>query len=188
MCRVLLIRQETSSVGLFGARLEDLLLSWAVLLILHLYFSSMASMVLLRLFTCPFFFPEWDIDLFSPSLSVVIFTENILYFNFQTFQKQLLMIAEAHLLKEKTSQSIQDDDGGWCIRHHLLGCCLLAQVQCGLHATQKDKKVSEAIRCFFRYDNSFEIFLFLLFASCGHTKFKDATFILHFYPVSWLLS
>ncbi|KAL2992532.1 hypothetical protein AAZX31_10G052400 [Glycine max] len=63
---------------------------------------------------------------------------------------QLLMIAEAHLLKEKTSQSIQDDDGGWCIRHHLLGCCLLAQVQCGLHATQKDKKVSEAIRCFFR--------------------------------------
>ncbi|KAH1227697.1 Nuclear pore complex protein NUP160 [Glycine max] len=64
--------------------------------------------------------------------------------------EQLLMIAEAHLLKEKTSQSIQDDDGGWCIRHHLLGCCLLAQVQCGLHATQKDKKVSEAIRCFFR--------------------------------------
>ncbi|RDX92690.1 Nuclear pore complex protein NUP160, partial [Mucuna pruriens] len=64
--------------------------------------------------------------------------------------EQLLMIAEAHLLKEKTSQSIQDDDGGWCIRHHLLGCCLLAQVQCGLHATQKDKKVSDAIRCFFR--------------------------------------
>lgn len=153
MCGALLIRQETSSVGLFGARLEDLLLSWPVLLILHLYFSSMTSMVLLRLFTCPFFFyPEWDIDPFS--YSVVNFTENIVYFNFQMFQKQLLMIAEAHLLKEKTSQSIQDDDGGWCIRHHLLGCCLLAQVQCGLHATQKDKKVSEAIRCFFRYDNS----------------------------------
>lgn len=99
-----------------------------------------------------FFYPEWDIDPFS--YSVVNFTENIVYFNFQMFQKQLLMIAEAHLLKEKTSQSIQDDDGGWCIRHHLLGCCLLAQVQCGLHATQKDKKVSEAIRCFFRYDNS----------------------------------
>ncbi|KAG4996199.1 hypothetical protein JHK82_027013 [Glycine max] len=95
-----------------------------------------------------FFYPEWDIDPFS--YSVVNFTENIVYFNFQMFQKQLLMIAEAHLLKEKTSQSIQDDDGGWCIRHHLLGCCLLAQVQCGLHATQKDKKVSEAIRCFFR--------------------------------------
>ncbi|KAK7277510.1 hypothetical protein RJT34_22524 [Clitoria ternatea] len=64
--------------------------------------------------------------------------------------EQLLMMAEAHLLKEKTSQSIQDADGGWCIRHHLLGCCLLAQVQCGLYATQKDKKVSDAIRCFFR--------------------------------------
>ncbi|QCE06004.1 nuclear pore complex protein NUP160 [Vigna unguiculata] len=64
--------------------------------------------------------------------------------------EQLLMIAEAHLLKEKTSHSIQDADGGWCIRHHLLGCCLLAQVQCGLHAAHKDKKVSDAIRCFFR--------------------------------------
>ncbi|XP_019461186.1 PREDICTED: nuclear pore complex protein NUP160 [Lupinus angustifolius] len=64
--------------------------------------------------------------------------------------EQLLMMAEAHLLKERTSQSIQDADGGWCIRHHLIGCCLLAQVQCGLHATQKDKKVYDAIRCFFR--------------------------------------
>ncbi|CAJ1968564.1 unnamed protein product [Sphenostylis stenocarpa] len=60
--------------------------------------------------------------------------------------EQLLMIVEAHLQKEKTCQSIQDADGGWCIRHHLLGCCLLSQVQFGLHATQKDKKVSDAIR------------------------------------------
>ncbi|KAL1369522.1 nuclear pore complex protein NUP160-like isoform X2 [Arachis hypogaea] len=64
--------------------------------------------------------------------------------------EQLLMMAEAHLLKEKTSQSIQESDGGWCIRQHLLGCCLLAQVQCGLHTTQKDNKVFDAIRCFFR--------------------------------------
>ncbi|CAK8537443.1 unnamed protein product [Lathyrus sativus] len=64
--------------------------------------------------------------------------------------EQLLMMAEAHLLKEKTSQSVQDADDGWCIRHHLLGCCLLAQVQYGLHAAQKDKKISDAIRCFFR--------------------------------------
>lgn len=70
------------------------------------------------------------------------------------FQKQLLMMAEAHLLKEKTSQSIQDADGGWCIRHHLLGCCLLAQVQYELHSAQKDKKNSDAIRCFFRYSYS----------------------------------
>ncbi|XP_057453270.1 nuclear pore complex protein NUP160-like isoform X2 [Lotus japonicus] len=64
--------------------------------------------------------------------------------------EQLLMMVEGHLLKKKTSHSIQDTDGGWCIRHHLLGCCLLAQVQGGLHATKKDKKVSDAICCFFR--------------------------------------
>lgn len=79
------------------------------------------------------------------------------------------MMAEAHLLKEKTFQSIQDADGGWCIRHHLLGCCLLAQVQCGLHATQRDKKVYDAICCFFRYEFTFDIFFFIiwLFALCG---------------------
>ncbi|XP_028775144.1 nuclear pore complex protein NUP160 [Neltuma alba] len=64
--------------------------------------------------------------------------------------EQLLMMAEAHLQKEKTSQSIQEADGGWCIRQHLLGCALLAQVQCGLHGTLKEKKVSDAVRCFFR--------------------------------------
>ncbi|RYR42511.1 hypothetical protein Ahy_A08g038982 isoform C [Arachis hypogaea] len=64
--------------------------------------------------------------------------------------EQLLMMVEAHLLRQKTSRSSEESDGGWCIRHHLLGCCLLAQVQCGLHTTQKDIKVFDAIRCFFR--------------------------------------
>ncbi|KAK4272851.1 hypothetical protein QN277_021350 [Acacia crassicarpa] len=64
--------------------------------------------------------------------------------------EQLLTMAEAHLHKEKTSQSMQEADGGWCIRQHLLGCALLAQVQCGLHGTLKEKKVSDAVRCFFR--------------------------------------
>ncbi|XP_052109243.1 nuclear pore complex protein NUP160 [Arachis duranensis] len=64
--------------------------------------------------------------------------------------EQLLMMVEAHLLTQKTSRSSEESDGGWCIRHHLLGCCLLAQVQCGLHTTQKDIKVFDAIRCFFR--------------------------------------
>ncbi|KAF7804423.1 nuclear pore complex protein NUP160 isoform X1 [Senna tora] len=64
--------------------------------------------------------------------------------------EHLLTMAEAHLQREKTSQSIQEDDGGWCIRHHLLGCSLLAQVQCGLHGTLKEKKVCDAVRCFFR--------------------------------------
>ena len=60
-------------------------------------------------------------------------------------------MAEAHLQKEKTSQSIQEADGGWCIRQHLLGCSLLAQVQCGFHGTLKEKKIYDAVRCFFRY-------------------------------------
>ncbi|KAI4300319.1 hypothetical protein L6164_033710 [Bauhinia variegata] len=64
--------------------------------------------------------------------------------------EQLLTMVEAHLQKEKTSRSIQETDGGWCIRHHLLGCCLLAQVKCGLLGTLKEKKVSDAARCFFR--------------------------------------
>ncbi|XP_054791802.1 nuclear pore complex protein NUP160-like isoform X2 [Prosopis cineraria] len=64
--------------------------------------------------------------------------------------EQLLTMAEAHLHKEKTSQSIQEADGGWCIRQHLLGCALLAQVQCGLRGTLKEKKVSDAVCCFFR--------------------------------------
>ncbi|KAJ7972354.1 Nuclear pore complex protein [Quillaja saponaria] len=62
----------------------------------------------------------------------------------------LLTIVEAHLRKEKTSQSIQDADGQWCILHHLLGCCFLAQLQCGLHKMLKEKKVHDAVRCFFR--------------------------------------
>lgn len=127
------------------------------------------------------FFLEWNFGTFSLLLYfVVIFTESILYFNLQMFQKQLLMMAEAHLLKEKTSQSIQDADGGWCMRHHLLGCCLLAQVQCGLHATQKDKKVSDAIRCFFRYNNSLLYFFYYL--HYVDLPYSTMHFFLHFQP------
>jgi hypothetical protein len=60
-------------------------------------------------------------------------------------------MVEAHLRKEKTSQSIQDNDGQWCILHHLLGCCFLAQAQCASHGILKEKKVNEAVCCFFRY-------------------------------------
>lgn len=62
----------------------------------------------------------------------------------------LLTTVEAHLRKEKTSHSIQDTDGRWCILHHLLGCCLLAQARCASHGMLKEKKVNEAVRCFFR--------------------------------------
>lgn len=118
------------------------------------------------------FLLEWEFGPFSQFLySVVIFSKSILYFNFHVFQKQLLMMAEAHLLKEKTFQSIQDADGGWCIRHHLLGCCLLAQVQYGLHATQKEQKISDAIRCFFRY-NSLPLKCFIFFYYYLHNVVK----------------
>ncbi|XP_050381591.1 nuclear pore complex protein NUP160 isoform X2 [Argentina anserina] len=64
--------------------------------------------------------------------------------------EHLLTIVEAHLLKEKTSHGIQATDGGWCILHHLLGCCFLAQAHRGLHGVLKERKVHEAVRCFFR--------------------------------------
>ncbi|POO04174.1 Guanine nucleotide-binding protein, beta subunit [Trema orientale] len=64
--------------------------------------------------------------------------------------EHLLGMVEAHSHKEKTLESIQDTDGGWCILHHVLGCCLLAQAQRGLHGKLKERKVSEAVRCFFR--------------------------------------
>lgn len=69
----------------------------------------------------------------------------------QFFVKYLLTMVEAHLRKEKTSQSIQDSDSQWCILHHLLGCCFLAQAQYASHGMMKEKKVNEAVCCFFRY-------------------------------------
>ncbi|XP_052192841.1 nuclear pore complex protein NUP160 isoform X2 [Diospyros lotus] len=62
----------------------------------------------------------------------------------------LLTTVDAHSRKEKISGSIQSDDGEWGILLHILGCCILAQVQRGLQGLLKEKKVSEAVRCFFR--------------------------------------
>ncbi|XP_057530266.1 nuclear pore complex protein NUP160 isoform X4 [Amaranthus tricolor] len=64
--------------------------------------------------------------------------------------ESLLMIVDAHLRNEKLSGSIQNSDGQWCVLHHLRGCSLLAQVQGGLCGPSKEKKVREAMRCFFR--------------------------------------
>lgn len=76
-----------------------------------------------------------------------------LIFLFSVFSnfKYLLTIVEANSRREKVSRSIQDNDGDWCILHHLLGCCLLAQARYGFQGVLKEKKVCEAIRCFFRY-------------------------------------
>ncbi|XP_043806897.1 nuclear pore complex protein NUP160 isoform X2 [Manihot esculenta] len=62
----------------------------------------------------------------------------------------LLTIVEANSQREKIFRSIQDTSGDWCLLQHLLGCCLLAQARYGFHGMLKEKKVCEAIRCFFR--------------------------------------
>lgn len=62
----------------------------------------------------------------------------------------LLTLVDVHSRKEKICESVQNDEGKWSMVLHLLGCCLIAQAQVGLHGSLRDKKVSEAIRCFYR--------------------------------------
>ncbi|XP_074275102.1 nuclear pore complex protein NUP160 isoform X2 [Silene latifolia] len=64
--------------------------------------------------------------------------------------ENLLMVMDARLRNEKLCGSIQSSGGEWCVLQHLLGCCLLAQVQRGSHGPSKEKKVREAMRYFFR--------------------------------------
>ncbi|KAA8545346.1 hypothetical protein F0562_020130 [Nyssa sinensis] len=66
----------------------------------------------------------------------------------------LLTTVDAHSRKEKISESVQSADSEWCMILHILGCSLLAQAQRGLHGKLKERKVSEAVRCFFRHANS----------------------------------
>lgn len=66
------------------------------------------------------------------------------------FVQYLLTLVDLHSRKEKICESVQSDEGKWSMALHLLGCCLIAQAQVGLHGSLKDKKVSEAIRCFYR--------------------------------------
>lgn len=66
---------------------------------------------------------------------------------------------DEHSRKEKISESVQCVDGQLSTRLHLLGCCLLAQAHHKLHGMLKERKVCEAVRCFFRY----LIFLFMFF-------------------------
>ncbi|KAF5731788.1 nuclear pore complex protein [Tripterygium wilfordii] len=62
----------------------------------------------------------------------------------------ILNIEKEDLRREKISRSIQDLSGDWCVLQHLLGCCFLIQAQCKLRGMLKDRKVCEAICCFFR--------------------------------------
>ncbi|KAK9122460.1 hypothetical protein Syun_020077 [Stephania yunnanensis] len=61
-----------------------------------------------------------------------------------------LAVIDVYSRKEKTSQSVQSTNGEWCRHLHLLGLCLLARSRCGLQEKAKEKKVHEAVRCFFR--------------------------------------
>ncbi|KAI3448399.1 hypothetical protein Pfo_005064 [Paulownia fortunei] len=62
----------------------------------------------------------------------------------------LLTLVDAYSRKEKMFESLQAVDGKFSALFHLLGCCLVAQTQHGLHRTVKDRKVGEALCCFFR--------------------------------------
>ncbi|XP_042506201.1 nuclear pore complex protein NUP160 [Macadamia integrifolia] len=73
--------------------------------------------------------------------------------------ENLLAIIDAHSRKEKISQSVQTTDGEWCMHFHLLGCCLLARAQFGFQEISKQRKVHEAVCCFFR-------------ASCGQGAYR----------------
>lgn len=65
------------------------------------------------------------------------------------FVQYLLTLVDLHSRKEKICESVQSDEGKWSMALHLLGCCHTVQAQV-LHGSLKDKKVSEAIRCFYR--------------------------------------
>ncbi|KAM3290886.1 nuclear pore complex protein isoform X2 [Capsicum chacoense] len=62
----------------------------------------------------------------------------------------VLSLVDSYSRKEKICQSLQSDGGEWSTLLHLLGCCFIAQSQRGLHGTMKERKTSEAMRCFFR--------------------------------------
>ncbi|VVB11793.1 unnamed protein product [Arabis nemorensis] len=64
--------------------------------------------------------------------------------------ERILVIVEASLRGEKTFERSQDARGDWCLLHHLRGCCLLDQVQRGACGILRERKISDAIRCFFR--------------------------------------
>lgn len=62
----------------------------------------------------------------------------------------LLYIVETTLQGEKTFKCIQNDGGDWSVLQHLLGCCYIGQIQHGIHGILKERKVFEAVNCFFR--------------------------------------
>ncbi|KAL1222173.1 Nuclear pore complex protein [Cardamine amara subsp. amara] len=64
--------------------------------------------------------------------------------------ERILVVVEASLRGEKTFGCSQDTSGDWCLLQHLRGCCLLDQVQRGACGILRERKIIDAIRCFFR--------------------------------------
>ncbi|CAN4108263.1 unnamed protein product [Withania somnifera] len=62
----------------------------------------------------------------------------------------VLSLVDTYSRKEKICQSLQSAGGEWATLLHILGCCFIAQSQCGLHGSLKERKITEAVRCFFR--------------------------------------
>lgn len=58
---------------------------------------------------------------------------------------------DAYSRKEKISHSVQSTDREWCAHLHLLGFCLLVRAHRGSHEILNERKVREAVRCFFRF-------------------------------------
>jgi len=61
-------------------------------------------------------------------------------------------MAIEHFSSQQTlSEGVRTVDGHWCARLHLLGFCLLACACTGLQNSEKEKRIGEAIRCFFQF-------------------------------------
>jgi hypothetical protein len=65
--------------------------------------------------------------------------------------ERFLMAIEHFSSQQTLSEGVRTVDGHWCARLHLLGFCLLACACTGLQNSEKEKRIGEAIRCFFQF-------------------------------------
>ncbi|CAN4110826.1 unnamed protein product [Withania somnifera] len=62
----------------------------------------------------------------------------------------LMLLRHGQYAAVEICQSLQSDGGECSTLLHLLGCCFIAQSHHGLHGSTKERKISEAVWCFFR--------------------------------------
>ncbi|XP_052621124.1 nuclear pore complex protein NUP160 isoform X1 [Lactuca sativa] len=63
--------------------------------------------------------------------------------------QHLLTMVNQNILKEKTSSGMLGVNNERCTLLHLLGCCLLSQAHLQSSWGSTEKKVNEAVSCFF---------------------------------------